>query len=144
MEKIDRGSFVPDGNPPYVDSPMQIGYNATISAPHMHATCLELLKENLQPGMHVLDVGSGTGYLTACFALMVGPQGRVVGIEHIPELGASSIENIQKTPAASLLKEGSLSIHVGGMISKPYVSINRVVFNMNKWIFRDPATEEWL
>ncbi|XP_010250973.1 PREDICTED: protein-L-isoaspartate O-methyltransferase-like isoform X2 [Nelumbo nucifera] len=129
MEKIDRGSFVPDGNPPYVDSPMQIGYNATISAPHMHATCLELLKENLQPGMHVLDVGSGTGYLTACFALMVGPQGRVVGIEHIPELGASSIENIQKTPAASLLKEGSLSIHVGdGRLgwpeSSPYDAIH--------------------
>ncbi|XP_010248719.1 PREDICTED: protein-L-isoaspartate O-methyltransferase-like [Nelumbo nucifera] len=113
METIDRGLFVPDGNPPYVDSPMQIGYNATISAPHMHATCLELLKENLQPGMHALDVGSGTGYLTACFALMVGPQGRAVGVEHIPELVTSSIENIKKTPAAPLLKEGSLSIHVG-------------------------------
>lgn len=59
MEAIDRGLFVPAGSAPYVDSPMQIGYNATISAPHMHATCLELLKEHLQPGMHALDVGSG-------------------------------------------------------------------------------------
>ncbi|XP_034909113.1 protein-L-isoaspartate O-methyltransferase 1 isoform X1 [Populus alba] len=113
METIDRALFVPDGTPAYVDSPMAIGYNATISAPHMHATCLQLLEENLKSGMHVLDVGSGTGYLTACFALMVGPQGRAVGVEHIPELADSSIKNIKKSAAAPLLKEGSLSIHVG-------------------------------
>lgn len=113
METVDRALFVPEGTPPYVDSPMQIGHNATISAPHMHAMCLQLLEENLKPGMHALDVGSGTGYLTACFALMVGPEGRAVGVEHIPELVASSIENIQKSAAAPLLKEGSLSIHVG-------------------------------
>lgn len=59
MESIDRALFVPGGNAPYYDSPMPIGYNATISAPHMHATCLQLLEENLQPGMHALDVGSG-------------------------------------------------------------------------------------
>ncbi|KAF5459972.1 hypothetical protein F2P56_019876, partial [Juglans regia] len=113
IESIDRALFVPDGNVPYYDSPMPIGYNVTISAPHMHATCLQLLEENLQPGMHALDVGSGTGYLTACFALMVGPQGCVVGVEHIPELVSSSIQNIQKGAAAPLLKEGSLSVHVG-------------------------------
>ncbi|KAL6583711.1 Protein-L-isoaspartate O-methyltransferase 2 [Orobanche minor] len=124
METIDRALFVPDGTPPYDDSPMQIGYNATISAPHMHATCLELLENYLQPGMRALDVGSDyhsrssfrsrrTGYLTACFAVMVGPQGRVVGIEHIPELAESSIKNIEKSEAATLLKEGSISIHVG-------------------------------
>ncbi|XP_073116886.1 protein-L-isoaspartate O-methyltransferase-like isoform X1 [Elaeis guineensis] len=112
METIDRGLFVPDGNSAYIDSPMPIGYNATISAPHMHGTCLELLKEHLQPGMHALDVGSGTGYLTACFAMMVGPQGRAVGVEHIPELVASSIENVKRSAASSLLNGGSLSLHV--------------------------------
>ncbi|PIN23074.1 Protein-L-isoaspartate(D-aspartate) O-methyltransferase [Handroanthus impetiginosus] len=113
METIDRALFVPDGTPPYVDSPMQIGYNATISAPHMHAMCLELLEDYLKPGMHALDVGSGTGYLTACFAVMVGPQGRAVGVEHIPELGEFSIKNIKKSAAAPLLEGGSLLIHVG-------------------------------
>lgn len=61
MEQVDRALFVPEGSPPYVDSPMPIGYNATISAPHMHAACLELLKSHLQPGTHALDVGSGDG-----------------------------------------------------------------------------------
>ncbi|XP_020087744.1 protein-L-isoaspartate O-methyltransferase 1 isoform X1 [Ananas comosus] len=112
MEAIDRGIFVTAGAPAYLDSPMSIGYNATISAPHMHATCLELLKEHLQHGMRALDVGSGTGYLTACFAMMVGPQGRVVGIEHIPELVSSSIENIKRSAAASSIKDGFLTVHV--------------------------------
>lgn len=111
LQIVDRGLFVPEGSPAYVDSPMPIGYNATISAPHMHATCLELLEEHLQPGMRALDVGSGTGYLTACFAMMVGPQGRTVGVEHIPELVASSINSIKRSAASSLLNDGSLSVH---------------------------------
>ncbi|KAL2459500.1 Protein-L-isoaspartate O-methyltransferase 1 [Forsythia ovata] len=113
METIDRALFVPEDSPPYMDSPVQIGYNATISAPHMHATCLELLENHLKPGMYALDVGSGTGYLTACFAIMVGPQGRAVGVEHIPELVEISLQNIQKSAAAPLLKEGSLVLHTG-------------------------------
>lgn len=36
-----------------------------------HAHALELLKEQLSPGKKALDVGSGSGYLTACLALMV-------------------------------------------------------------------------
>lgn len=53
---------------------------------------------------------------------MVGPQGRAVGVEHIPELVSLSIENIQKSAAATLMKDGSLSVHVGGMIS--LISVN--------------------
>ncbi|GJR86199.1 protein-L-isoaspartate O-methyltransferase 1 isoform X2 [Tanacetum coccineum] len=60
METVDRALFVPDGSPAYEDSPMQIGFNATISAPHMHATCLQLLEKNLHLGMHALDVGSSS------------------------------------------------------------------------------------
>jgi protein-L-isoaspartate(D-aspartate) O-methyltransferase len=39
-----------------------------------------VLKDKLKPGMRALDVGSGSGYLTACMALMLGPSGKVVGI----------------------------------------------------------------
>lgn len=56
-----------------------------------------------------LGLFAGTGYLTACFALMVGPEGRAIGVEHIPELGSFSIENIKKSAAAQPLKDGSLS-----------------------------------
>lgn len=47
--------------------------------------------------------------------MMVGHQGHAIGVEHIPELVAFSIKNIEKSGAASSLKEGSLSIHVGGV-----------------------------
>ncbi|RZC50094.1 hypothetical protein C5167_018518 [Papaver somniferum] len=79
----------------------------------MHATCFELSTDNLLPGMRALDIGSGSGYLVACFASMVGPQGRAVGIEHIPELVSASIENIQKSAASPFLELCSLSVHVG-------------------------------
>jgi protein-L-isoaspartate(D-aspartate) O-methyltransferase len=48
-------------------SPQYLGFEATISAPHMHAYALELLQDHLKPGARVLDVGCGSGYLTACF-----------------------------------------------------------------------------
>lgn len=47
------------------------GIGATISAPHMHAYALELLEHKLKPGARVLDVGSGSGYLSVAFAKMV-------------------------------------------------------------------------
>lgn len=59
---------------------------------------------------------AGTGYMTACFALMVGPHGRAVGVDHIPELVSFSIKNIEKSAAAPLLKDGSLSVHDAGMV----------------------------
>lgn len=36
-----------------------------------HAHALELLSDKLAEGASALDVGSGSGYLTACFARMV-------------------------------------------------------------------------
>lgn len=45
---------------------------------------------------------------------MIGPDGRAVGVDHIPELVASSIENIKQSAAADLLRGGSLSVHVAG------------------------------
>ncbi|KAJ1734502.1 hypothetical protein LPJ61_001038 [Coemansia biformis] len=84
MRAVDRAHFSPHS--PYEDAPQYIGYGATISAPHMHGYALEHLEEFLRPGMRALDVGSGSGYLTACMAAMVGADGCVIGIDHIPEL----------------------------------------------------------
>lgn len=46
-----------------------------LSTQHAHA--LELLKDQLVEGAKALDVGSGSGYLTACFARMVSSQDSV-------------------------------------------------------------------
>ncbi|CAG9532448.1 unnamed protein product [Cercopithifilaria johnstoni] len=94
MLKVDRGDFTTVT--PYGDHPVSIGYGATISAPHMHASSLELLKDHLKEGNRALDVGSGSGYLTACMAIMVGKRGKVVGIDHVQALVDDSRRNIRK------------------------------------------------
>ncbi|KAJ2617388.1 hypothetical protein H4S08_000356 [Coemansia sp. RSA 1365] len=94
MHKVDRAHF--SRHNPYEDSPQSIGFGATISAPHMHGYALEHLQEYLQPGMSALDVGSGSGYLVACMAAMVGKNGHVVGIDHIPELVQGSQAALEK------------------------------------------------
>jgi hypothetical protein len=57
MRNVDRGNYCP--RTPYQDSPQPIGFGVTISAPHMHAHALEILKNNINDGSKVLDVGSG-------------------------------------------------------------------------------------
>ena len=39
-----------------------------------------------QPGERVLDLGCGTGHLTAGLAERVGPDGRVVGVDSAPDM----------------------------------------------------------
>ncbi|BFZ07334.1 hypothetical protein BsWGS_10373 [Bradybaena similaris] len=112
MKKVDRGHYV-KGNA-YADSPQSIGYAVTISAPHMHAHALELLADHLVEGSKALDVGSGSGYLTACMAYMVGTTGKAVGIDHIPELVEESKVNIGKDPVTrAMMEAGRLVLVVG-------------------------------
>lgn len=107
MSEVDRGNFC--RNNPYQDAPQSIGYAVTISAPHMHAYALNQLKDQLKEGSKALDVGSGSGYLTACMAVMVGETGRVIGVEHMPDLVELSKQNIRKGNA-HLLDSGRLKI----------------------------------
>ncbi|XP_022250792.1 protein-L-isoaspartate(D-aspartate) O-methyltransferase-like isoform X1 [Limulus polyphemus] len=110
MKTVDRGNYCKHN--PYKDSPQGIGYAATISAPYMHAYVLDLLKRHLYDGAKALDVGSGSGYLTACMALMVGESGLAVGIDHIDELVNLSIANINKDQPG-LIESGNIKLIVG-------------------------------
>ncbi|VDK77903.1 unnamed protein product [Litomosoides sigmodontis] len=142
MLSVDRADFCSRNS--YQDFPQQIGYNATISAPHMHALALGLLKDHLRDGNTALDIGSGSGYLTVCMALMVGRRGKVIGIDHIKELVDLSITNINKHHS-DLLTDGRITmitgdgrngyragapytaIHVGAAASKlPYTLVDQL------------------
>lgn len=79
-----------------------------------HGYALDLLDEKLVSGGRALDVGSGSGYLTTCMALMLGPNGTAVGIEHIPELQEKAKKNIENDHP-ELLKSGQ--IELVGMIN---------------------------
>ena len=52
----------------------------------MHASAAESLLPYLKPGATVLDIGSGSGYLTHVLAELVKPNGKVVGLDHIQGL----------------------------------------------------------
>ena len=75
----------------------------TISAPHMHAKAIEYLQGKLVPGASVLDVGSGSGILTAIYGKRVQvdnkdskKRGKVVGIELHQQLVNMSIQTIKQ------------------------------------------------
>lgn len=67
-----------------LDRPLPLTHGQTNSQPSTVAAMLELL--GVEPGMKVLDVGSGSGWTTALLAELVGPSGRVIGVERVPEL----------------------------------------------------------
>lgn len=64
--------------------------------------------------MRVLDVGSGSGYLTHVMAELAGAAGKVVGIEHIKELAELGKENMAKSAeGAAMLESGKVRFVVG-------------------------------
>ena len=113
MRRVLRGHYTRGGENASEDAPQHIGHRQTISAPHMHAMCLEQLAAFLQPGHHALDCGSGSGYLTACMAHMVGPTGKVCGIEYVPELVPFSLQNLKDDGWGDALAAKTLQIRSG-------------------------------
>mmetsp|Transcript_7365 Transcript_7365/g.17708 ORF Transcript_7365/g.17708 Transcript_7365/m.17708 type:complete len:164 (+) Transcript_7365:697-1188(+) len=111
----------------------------------MHAHCLELMEPYLRPGGKVLDVGSGSGYLTAVFAMLVGASGMAVGVEHIGELVERSAEAARAVPAtAELVQAGALRFvqgdgRLGYEAAAPYdcIHVGAAAFPLPK-----PLTEQ--
>lgn len=118
--KVDRDHYAPSN--PYSDSPQPIGYGATISAPHMHGHACEYLIDHLHPGSRVLDIGSGSGYLTHVFANLITDKsspstesdGHVVGIDHIQALVDMANANMNKSEdGRNYLKSKKVEFVVG-------------------------------
>jgi protein-L-isoaspartate(D-aspartate) O-methyltransferase len=120
---IDRKDFI--DNMQYVDTPVFLGYGATISAPHMHAYAMEMFLEAIgkKKQIKVLDIGSGSGFLyiyylinrLVAFAKMLKKlniEAHVIGVEHIPQLVEISRQNIGKSHL-NLLNDGTIKIYQG-------------------------------
>ena len=67
---VPRERFVPRKlvTEAYSDGPLYIGYGQTISQPYIVAYMLELLR--LSPTDRVLEIGAGSGYVTALLSLL--------------------------------------------------------------------------
>ena len=89
----------------------------------MHAHAAESLLPFLAPGCRVLDIGSGSGYLTHVFGELVFPnsadkendgKGRVVGLEHIQALRDLGEGNMRKSEEGKrLLVDGKAAFVKG-------------------------------
>ena len=61
-----------------------------------------------------MDIGSGSGYLTAVFANLVGPSGIVVGIDHIQPLVDMATTNMAKSDQGRrMLESGQVKFLLG-------------------------------
>ncbi|UFU06824.1 protein-L-isoaspartate O-methyltransferase family protein [Ruania halotolerans] len=75
------------------DLPLHLTEGQTCSQPSTVRSMLELL--DVPQGAAVLDVGSGSGWTTALLAHLVGPSGRVDGVEVRPALVAAGRQNLR-------------------------------------------------
>ncbi len=159
MMSINRRNFVPESmqNRAYQDNPLSIGWNTTISAPHMHAQTLEELKGNLKKGGKGLDIGCGSGYITACMAEIMGENSKVFGLDHIEDIVNFARNNISKKNQYLIDKKrvefvkadgrkGYVEeapfdvIHVGGAIANvPEELLNQLAKGGRMWIPVGPA-----
>lgn len=96
LKLVDRADFMPEDvrDKTAWDMALPIGYGQTISQP----TTVEMMLRWLEPepGNMVMDVGSGSGWTTALLAKIVGPKGRVIAVELVPELVVFGRENCRR------------------------------------------------
>lgn len=93
MEKVPRHLFVEEAlaAKAYEDHPLPIGYKQTISQPYIVALMSQLL--NVEPGMSVLEIGTGSGYQAAVLAEMGV---KVYTVERIEELHREAKNTLYK------------------------------------------------
>lgn len=91
MAALPRESFVPDAYQglAYADIDIPLGGGRAMLAPKLVGRMLQAL--DVQPVDRVLEIGSGTGYTTACLSRLGG---RVIGTESDPDLAAGARERL--------------------------------------------------
>ena len=93
LEELPREEFVPEQyqHLAFADIEIPIGHGQHMMFPRMEAKLLQAL--DLQPTDRVLEVGTGSGFLTACLAHLAG---QVVSIDIQDEFSTSAAERLQK------------------------------------------------
>jgi protein-L-isoaspartate(D-aspartate) O-methyltransferase len=92
LVSVPRHLFVPPeyAGTAYVDRPLPIGGQQTISQPYMVAKMTELLRT--EPGMRVLEIGTGSGYQAAVLTALGL---RVWSVERLESLAAEARKRLE-------------------------------------------------
>jgi protein-L-isoaspartate(D-aspartate) O-methyltransferase len=93
LAKVPRHEFVPVEvqSYAYLNRPLPIGFDKTISQPLMVAVMTDLL--DLKPDDVVLEIGTGLGYQAAVLAELAG---RVYSVEIIDELAQRAVQRLKR------------------------------------------------
>jgi protein-L-isoaspartate(D-aspartate) O-methyltransferase len=108
FDRVPRHLFLPEGVWPraYEDAPVPIGWGQTASQPSLQALYLSIV----HPGSdeRVLEIGTGSGFLTALLALMAD---RVYSVERVRELSSRAriaLDRVELRNVALLVGDGTI------------------------------------
>jgi protein-L-isoaspartate(D-aspartate) O-methyltransferase len=101
----------PDADPVYLYTDNLVGIlperHINNGQPSLHAHLIH--QASPRAGEHVVHIGAGTGYYTAILAHLVGPSGRVTGVEYEPELATRAKTNFAAYPNVDIVEgDGTL------------------------------------
>ena len=108
FDRVPRHAFLPQAMWPraYEDAPIPIGFGQTASQPSLQALYLSILKP--RDDDVVLEIGTGSGYLTALLAFT---SDRVYSVERIRELSARArrvLDNLRLKNVALMVGDGTI------------------------------------
>ncbi len=108
FDRVPRHLFLPQGVWPraYEDSAITIGFGQTASQPSLQALYLSTLE--VTPSDTVLEIGTGSGFLTALLALSAD---RVYSVERIRELSVRAravLDRLQIKNVALMVGDGTI------------------------------------
>lgn len=91
LKQVRREHFVPVGmrEMAFADMEIPLGYGVSMWQPKLEARVLQEL--HLTRNEHVLEVGTGSGYLTALLSALAG---HVTSVEIVPQLSAAAKQSL--------------------------------------------------
>lgn len=108
FDRVPRHVFLPEGVWPraYEDAPIPIGFGQTATQPSLQAYYLSLLRPDSDD--KVLEIGTGSGYLTALLALCAD---RVYSVERVRDLSRRArvaLDQLHLKNVALLVGDGTI------------------------------------
>ena len=96
FKEVNREDFVPENlkDRAYEDIPLPLLRGKTISQPTTIMMMTHALE--LNSGEKVFEVGTGSGYQSAIIAKIIGPKGKVITTDVVPELVSFAKQNLKK------------------------------------------------
>lgn len=103
FKDVRREEFIPKNikDAAYEDIPLPLMRGKTISQPTTVMIMTHALE--LEPGEKIFEVGTGSGYQAAIIAKIVGPKGKVITTEVVPELVQFAKENLRRAKISNVL-----------------------------------------